>query len=507
MLGKFQFSRWLIAVTVLTVAECASVAFAEIVLSASAEAQQFGSQRFRYSRERLQSGEFFRNLFGSPNLRRKKARHQPSDSSRVQPPRPSTAAGEQPLREQPLARRASLPVAPAENIPLPRPRPVPSAEPQSFAEAAGPDFDSADVTGAPSDCDQRLATMATIELLPRLIGPGECGGRDMVEINAILLPDHKRVEVKPAAVLSCPMAESFAAWVNNEASALGAELRAVETYGSYECRNRNGMRDGKISEHGKGNAIDMRALILAHSQRRELTDMAVPKPVREELRDSACRRFTTVLGPGADSNHNSHIHLDNLSRHQGHRICEWDVREAPRATQVASANNRLPTLERAQPRQKENQSVTVGPWTIATSFKAKRFENCVMSRSASELGISFVRSQDGLVVLLESEKWKLDRGKAYPVRLIAGSRSVNAKALAETKSVSIALADPRLNSKLRSVNLLEVHGDGATLRVPLDGSSMAFERLDECFNKREPSETNPFVRHKRSEENPFVAPK
>jgi hypothetical protein len=51
-----------------------------------------------------------------------------------------------------------------------------------------------------------------------------------------------------------------------------------------------------------------------------------------------------------------------------------------------------------------------------------------------------------------------------------------------------------------------VHGEGATLRVPLDGSSPAFERLETCFNRREASEANPFVGRKASETNPFVAP-
>ena len=102
-----------------------------------------------------------------------------------------------------------------------------------------------------------------------------------------------------------------------------------------------------------------------------------------------------------------------------------------------------------------------------------------------------MRAQDGLVLLLDSPKWKLNRGKAYPVRLVAGSRSVDAQALAETKSVTIAFEDPRLNSELRLANVLEVRGEGATLRVPLDGGSTAFERLETCFNKRETAQTNP----------------
>lgn len=138
---------------------------------------------------------------------------------------------------------------------------------------------------------------------------------------------------------------------------------------------------------------------------------------------------------------------------------------------------------------------TVGPWEIATSYKAGKFEACLMNRTAAELGISFSRAQDGLVLFLDSPKWKLDRGKAYPVRLVAGPQSSEAKALADTKSVTVALADRPFNGKLRTASVLEVRGDGATLRVPLDGSSAAFERLETCFDKnsRESAETNPFV--------------
>jgi hypothetical protein len=47
-----------------------------------------------------------------------------------------------------------------------------------------------------------------------------------------------------------------------------------------------------------------------------------------------------------------------------------------------------------------------------------------------------------------------------------------------------------------------VQAEGATLRVPLDGSSTAFERLEECFNTREAPETNPFVKGNLSEKKP-----
>jgi hypothetical protein len=57
------------------------------------------------------------------------------------------------------------------------------------------------------------------------------------------------------------------------------------------------------------------------------------------------------------------------------------------------------------------------------------------------MDITFIRNQDGLLLTLDSPKWKLQRGIAYTVRLSAAGRSAEAKALAESKGVIIAFAD------------------------------------------------------------------
>src|SRR5258708_8985924 len=131
----------------------------------------------------------------------------------------------------------------------------------------------------------------------------------------------------------------------------------------------------------------------------------------------------------------------------------------------------------------QDQTVSVGPWTIATSSKADKFDSCTMSRSTNDLDITFVRTRDGLLLLLDSSKWKLERGRAYEVTLLAGSRSVQTKALAETKSVTIAVADRPLNERMRTANILEVKGEVSTLRVPLDESRAALGRLATWFEK------------------------
>lgn len=143
----------------------------------------------------------------------------------------------------------------------------------------------------------------------------------------------------------------------------------------------------------------------------------------------------------------------------------------------------------------EDQAVAVGPWTIVTSSRGDKFDSCTMSRSSNDLEVSFIRDQDGLILLLGSAKWRLEKGKLYPVTLVAGSWSVEAKASAETKGITIALNDRPLNERIRTANILEVMGEGKTLRVPLDGSTAALSRLETCFvkNSRQSSDTNPFV--------------
>ncbi len=227
------------------------------------------------------------------------------------------------------------PVA-AEPIPLPPPRPALPlgwVEPHSFAEAvAGLEFDAADVNAEPTSCDRRLAAMAIIEPMPWLIGPGACGGRDLVRLDAVVFADETRATFVPAPLLRCAMAESLVAWLRDEAAPaaarLGAALRSVETYDDYECRGRNRQPRAILSEHAHGNAVDLFGLKLTDGRVIALTDAAVSPEVRTALRDSACRRFATVLGPG-DPYHAGHIHLDIVERRGGYRICQWEVRVPP----------------------------------------------------------------------------------------------------------------------------------------------------------------------------------
>jgi hypothetical protein len=109
------------------------------------------------------------------------------------------------------------------------------------------------------------------------------------------------------------------------AASLGSVISDLDNFDSFECRGRNRVAGAQLSEHGRANALDVRALKLADGQSISLTDRTVPREVRENVLHSVCARFTTVLGPGSDGYHEDHIHLDLMERHNNYKICQWYV--------------------------------------------------------------------------------------------------------------------------------------------------------------------------------------
>ena len=154
---------------------------------------------------------------------------------------------------------------------------------------------------------------------------------DAVILDGVILSDRAKVAVSPPATLRCAMAEEVTAWLRDDiapaALKLGAPLRGLDNFDSYECRGRNRVHGATLSEHGRANALDVRAFKLASGEEISLTDVSVGKAWRDGIRATACARFTTVLGPGSDGHHEEHIHVDLAERRSGYKICEWEVRE------------------------------------------------------------------------------------------------------------------------------------------------------------------------------------
>ncbi|MCK1387083.1 extensin family protein [Bradyrhizobium sp. 21] len=232
-------------------------------------------------------------------------------------------------------------------VPLPRSRPeeAPKAADEAPPEAEGkpsqgklsPDKPSPDKPAEAAPPEKQLSAcrlalteeIAIAPSIPDIRGPGACGGEDLVRLEAIVLPDKRKVAVKPAAILRCTMASAIADWVRKDvvplAASLGSTISDLDNFDSFECRGRNRVVGAMLSEHGKANALDVRAIKLANGQSIGLTDRSMSRDVRERVLHSVCSRFSTVLGPGSDWYHEDHIHLDLAQRRNDYRICQWNV--------------------------------------------------------------------------------------------------------------------------------------------------------------------------------------
>ena len=238
-------------------------------------------------------------------------------------------------------------------VPLPKPRPAeaPASKPESKpepnrAESDKPEPEKSAPAGIgkaaeqaapapppPSAC--RLALTDEIAIapsIPDIKGANGCGGEDLVRLEAVVLPDKRRVSVKPAAVLRCAMASAIADWIRTDmaplATSLGTTISELDNFDSFDCRGRNRVVGARLSEHGRANALDIRAIKLANGKSISLTDRTVPRETRESVLHSMCARFPTVLGPGSDWYHEDHIHLDLMERRNNYKICQWNVWDA-----------------------------------------------------------------------------------------------------------------------------------------------------------------------------------
>jgi hypothetical protein len=227
-----------------------------------------------------------------------------------------------------------------EAIPLPPIRPsdltISAPEPAPDTTTLQPTDEDNDAFRAKILADRRVIG----EGLAPIIGPGGCGIAAPLQIDAIMLADGTKVALSPPVTLRASLASAVADWVRDDlapaVAAKGDRLAGIEGTGGYECRGRNRIAGAKLSEHAIGNALDLQAFVTEHGRR-----LAIAMPKSDAagdtqaflraflivMKQTACLRFATVLGPGADSNHAEHVHIDLEARRHGSHICQWNLQD------------------------------------------------------------------------------------------------------------------------------------------------------------------------------------
>jgi hypothetical protein len=243
----------------------------------------------------------------------------------------------------------------ADDAPLPRPRPQEADRkvPQPIA------VDPAEIEAAKKDCEEFFkADVAEAKFADPIAWDNGCLAAAPVSVNAIKLVNGKRIELKPAAVLRCPMALAVANWVRDslEPSVLkiGAEIDRIDVAASYSCRPRNNVFGAILSEHGKANALDIRSLHLSNGATFVIEKAQAKHEFLVEMRKSACARFMTVLGPGSDKPHETHLHVDLQQRRNNYKICQWILPPPPGETSAHVSGGSI-ELNRSGKKAEKNQ--------------------------------------------------------------------------------------------------------------------------------------------------------
>lgn len=142
-----------------------------------------------------------------------------------------------------------------------------------------------------------------------------CGIPDAVRVTSVA-----GVRLSTPATINCSAAKALKTWVKKGVEPVYGKGKVVqlEIFASYSCRPRNSQKGAKVSEHGRGNAIDIGGLTFSNGKSVSVLKN-YDKPMRK-IHKNACGPFGTTLGPGSDGYHENHLHFDTVS-YRGGRYC------------------------------------------------------------------------------------------------------------------------------------------------------------------------------------------
>ena len=185
------------------------------------------------------------------------------------------------------------------------------------------------MSNAEAACRTRLKRLGVVfKEKPTIYRSSSCHIENPIEVSGF---NSGSIAFKPAATLNCQVTEAFARWIKGDLQPASrmrylSGVSTIYNAGGYSCRTMNNRRGAKMSEHSRGNAIDVTKIVLNNGK-----NIMVRKPgffaFREKgllnsVRSDACGYFSTVLGPGYNPEHADHFHFDLMQRRNGYRACK-----------------------------------------------------------------------------------------------------------------------------------------------------------------------------------------
>ncbi|HEY0212209.1 MAG TPA: extensin family protein [Paenirhodobacter sp.] len=144
-----------------------------------------------------------------------------------------------------------------------------------------------------------------------------CGLPDGVEVTQV-----SGIPLSIPIQVDCNTAGRLKYWVDRgilpAVGGRGGGVARLEIAGSYTCRPRNNQSGAKVSEHGRGHAVDLRGITLRSGEVITVEDnWRSHGQMLQRIHAAACGPFGTVLGPQSDRFHHDHIHVDTAQNRGG----------------------------------------------------------------------------------------------------------------------------------------------------------------------------------------------
>ncbi len=147
------------------------------------------------------------------------------------------------------------------------------AQPQEKKSPQPDIWSESKVASAQKACRKILSRINAVVEPVTPIKKGPCGDAAPVKLSA--LHGEHTVRFRPAATINCQMVLALDTWVRRGLQPLaqkhlGAPITTISVMSSYSCRNRYNKKKGRLSEHGKANALDIGGFYISNGARTDL---------------------------------------------------------------------------------------------------------------------------------------------------------------------------------------------------------------------------------------------
>lgn len=183
---------------------------------------------------------------------------------------------------------------------------------QDKPEADANRWPQAEIEAAKANCAALLKSIDAVTIAEAPVREGGCG--TPAPVRLVSIGKNPAVTLTPAPLVTCDLVAGLHDWMKNDIQPLarrklGGPVVKIETMSDYSCRMAYGRKGNKLSEHGRANALDIRAFVTGKGETANLLshwgkterDLAAEAAAKAATRKAADDAANAAAAAGAKS--------------------------------------------------------------------------------------------------------------------------------------------------------------------------------------------------------------